>query len=437
MAYSRLVDVVSQGNSGGTTSSAVNTTGATLLILLAVYFSASAAPTISDSKGNTWVPLTAQVTTGQSQLFYCANPTVGTGHTFSALGSTSFAAVSVAAYSGANAAPFDQQNGATGSANSLATGSVTPSADNELVIAGWGLALAGEPSSSSVNGGFTGINTAPNVSGNSFGIYLAELIQTTATAANPVLSYGNSSTVSGVIATFKVAAATGITFDAASNSGTQTAQSTYTFARTITGSNIFLGVDVSLLSAGSTVTSIIDNYDVTPVNLVKIGSQSTVTSLGSVESWGLAGAITGTKNIQVNLSGSVTSVATATSYTGVHQTSPTEAYSSAQATNVGAADATVNITTIADNDWVHGAIVVNDDGITANQTSRNNVSFTAVGSGANEDNNTAKTPAGAVTMSYTGVAALKTWAIGGYAIRPTTASSLNVFRLRTLLGVGK
>lgn len=219
------------------------------------------------------------------------------------------------------------------------------------------------------------------------------------------------------------AQSTGIAFDAASNSGTQTAQSTYTFARPITGTGTFLGVDVSILSAGATVTSIIDNYDVAPVNLKFIGLQATVTSLGSVECWGLAGAVTGTKNVQVNLSGSITSAATAASYTGVHQTSPTEAFNSAQATNVGAADATVNITTIADNCWVHGAVVANDDAITANQTSRNNVSFAAVGSGANEDNNVAKTPAGSVTMSYTGVGALKTWAIGGYAIRPTAAAS--------------
>lgn len=228
--------------------------------------------------------------------------------------------------------------------------------------------------------------------------------------------------------------ATGIAFDAASNSGTQTAQSTYTFARTITGSNTFLGIDVSILSVGATVTSIIDNYDVAPVNLSFIGSQATVTALGSVECWGLAGAVTGTKNVQVNLSGSLTSVALGASYTGVHQTLPTEAFNSAQATNVGAADATVNITTVADNDWVHVAVVVNDDAITPNQTGRNNVSFAAVGSGANEDNNAAKTPAGSVTMSYTGVGALKTWAIGGYAIRPIAAAGRKGFL--TLLGVG-
>lgn len=214
-----------------------------------------------------------------------------------------------------------------------------------------------------------------------------------------------------------------IAFDAASNSGTQTAQSTYTFARTITGASTFLGVDVSLLSAGASVVSIIDNYDVAPSNLRLIGLKATVTALGSVECWGLSGAVPGTKNVQVNLSGSITSAATAASYTGVHQTSPTEAFNSAQATNVGAADATVNVTTIADNCWVHGAVVANDDAIAAVQTSRNNVSFAAVGSGANEDNNAAKTPAGAVTLSYTGVGALKTWAIGGYAIRPTTAPS--------------
>lgn len=219
------------------------------------------------------------------------------------------------------------------------------------------------------------------------------------------------------------AAAAGIAFDAAANSGYQAAASTYTFNRTVTGTNTFLAVDVSLLSAGQTVTSIVDDFGGTNVNAVLVGAQTTVSSVGRVELWRVVAPVAGTKSIQVNLSGSIASSATAVSYTGVHQSSPTEGFNSAQATNVGAADATVNITTVADNCWVHGAIATNDTSITANQTTRNNVTG-AGGSGANEDNNAAKTPAGSVTMSYTGVDALATWAIGGYAIRPIAASGL-------------
>ena len=223
--------------------------------------------------------------------------------------------------------------------------------------------------------------------------------------------------------------AAGIQLDAVANSGYQAAASTYTFNRTVTGSDTFLAIDVSLLSAGQTVTSIVDDFGGTNVNAVFVGAQSTVTSFGRVEMWRVIAPVAGTKTIQVNLSGSIASAATAVSYTGVHQTSPTEGFNSAQATNVGAADATVDITTVADNCWVHGAVATSDASITAGQTSRNNVTG-AGGSGANEDNNGPKTPAGAVTMSYTDVGAAATWAIGGYAIRPVAASGLGAFLAR-------
>lgn len=55
-------------------------------------------------------------------------------------------------------------------------------------------------------------------------------------------------------------------------------------------------------------------------------------------------------------------------------------------------------------------------------TSRNNISGT-LGSGANQDSGP-KTPAGSVTTAYTGVGALKTWAIAAYGLRPTSAAAL-------------
>lgn len=211
--------------------------------------------------------------------------------------------------------------------------------------------------------------------------------------------------------------ATGIQFDAASNSGYQAATNTYSWNHTCTGSNRFLAVDVSLLSAGQTVTGITYNG----VALSLIGAQSTVTSFGRVECWGLVNPASGSNSIVVTISGSVASSSAAVSYTGVHQTVPTEAFNSAQATNVGAADATVTITTIADNDWIHAAIATSDTAITAGQTTRNNVTG-AGGSGADEDFGP-QTPAGAKAMTYTDVGAVATWAIGGYGIRPVAAAS--------------
>ena len=216
-----------------------------------------------------------------------------------------------------------------------------------------------------------------------------------------------------------MAAPAGIQFDAAFNSGYRTGVATYTFNRTVTGANTFLAVDVEILSVpGTTVTSVLDDG----IPMVFIGAQSTVTGAGRIESWGIVAPTAGTKTITVTLSATVNSGATSVSYTGVHQSLPTEAFNGAQASNAGVAnDASVIVTTVADNCYVHAAIATDDTAITANQVSRNNISG-AMGSGADEDNGAAKTPAGAVTMSYTGLGTIATWAMAGYAIRPLAAS---------------
>lgn len=216
----------------------------------------------------------------------------------------------------------------------------------------------------------------------------------------------------------QVAVAAGIAFNGAANSGDIAAANTFSGSASWAGSNRFLGVDVSLLGAATTVTSM--TYG--GAACTKIGSRATVTSLGSIECWGIkqsdVGApAAGANTLTVNLSGSIEFSVEWASYTGVNQITPTESFNSAQATNVGAADATVTITTISDNDWVHGAVVAGDTSITANQTSRNNISGT-LGSGGNEDSNAVVHPAGTQAMSYTGVGALATWAIAGYGIIP-------------------
>lgn len=217
-------------------------------------------------------------------------------------------------------------------------------------------------------------------------------------------------------------AAPGVSFDLAANSGDQAAASSYSGAAVWNGTSRMLSVDVSMLGPGVTVTAM--TYG--GATCTFIGSKSTVTSLGGVESWRICSSdsgapAAGSNTLAITLSGSIEFVAEWVSRTGVHQTSPTEAFNSAQATNVGAADATVSITSIADNCVIHGALVANDTSVTANQTSRNNVPGT-LGSGANEDTGPI-TPAGATTVSWTGVGAGATWAIVGYAVRPLAASS--------------
>lgn len=220
--------------------------------------------------------------------------------------------------------------------------------------------------------------------------------------------------------------AAGIGFDAAGNSGDQAATNTYSGGASWSGTNRFLAIDVSMLGAGVTVSSM--TYGGAACTFV--GAISTVTSFGRVEQWRIASSdsgapATGSNTLVVNLSGSIEFAVEWASYTGVHQSSPTEAFNSAQATNAGSAtDASVAVTTVADNCWVHAAVVANDTSISAGNTSRNNISGT-LGSGANEDNGSAKTPAGGVTMSYSGMGLTTTWAIAGYAIRPVAAANLS------------
>lgn len=221
----------------------------------------------------------------------------------------------------------------------------------------------------------------------------------------------------------------GVKFDAVSNSGYQTLQSTYSWNHTCTGSDRFLSVDIAILSIpGTTVASVTYNG----VFLSFIGAKSTVSGAGRVECWSLVAPASGTNTITVTLSTAVASAGIAVSYTGVHQSSPTEGFNSSQATNVGATDATVAITSVANNDWIHAAIATDDTSITANQTTRNNVTGT-LGSGANEDNLIVNPPS-SITMGYTNVAALATWTIAGYALRPVSAVAIAVaypfFRLR-------
>lgn len=87
------------------TSSAINTTGSTLLVAAMYSFSTVTSPTITDSKSNSWATLTQfgrNEADGTITVFYCASPSsVGTGHTFTVSGTgATYVGVSVATFSG-------------------------------------------------------------------------------------------------------------------------------------------------------------------------------------------------------------------------------------------------------------------------------------------------------------------------------------------------
>jgi len=186
------------GASGGTTA-AIDTTGATLLVVSVSYYGVGTAPTVTDSKGNTWTALTMHGgTIPRHQLFYALTPTVGTGHTFTASGSGFYPAIIAQAYAGVGT--FQTDTGAvTAGAASLASGSVTPSANGALVVAG----MSGQ-SGTSVTlapAGFA-VTHSPFAAGTSMQGALAWLVQATAAAINPTWTFAGSQEAGATTAVF-------------------------------------------------------------------------------------------------------------------------------------------------------------------------------------------------------------------------------------------
>lgn len=211
MAIALVAHTVSGTNSGGTTSSGINTTGADLITLGVAGYQATSDPTVSDSKGNTYTPLTQKaVSSGATgRIYYCKNATVGTGHTFTASGTNTYAGVAVAAWSGSDlTAPFDQENGATSSSTTtIQPGSVTPTTDGQLVVTLF--TETSQRTGQSVDSPFTVSDGAALNPGNTWGIWMAYEIQTTATARNPTWTWVTAASNTAEIATFKAAAAGG------------------------------------------------------------------------------------------------------------------------------------------------------------------------------------------------------------------------------------
>ena len=208
MAFSLVSNVTTTGGANGGTTAGIDTTGANLITVVVPSYSGTAAPTLSDSKSNTYTGLTEQVVIdNRLRMFYVLSPTVGGSHTFTVAGTDSFSSCIVAAWSGA--AAFDQQNGATAAGvSSLATGSVTPSENNELLVYGAMINDVGDITAVDIG---TLLDHFAGVDSVNFGCGFGYQIQTTATARNPSFTGSGTFNMNAVIATFTAAAAGGAT----------------------------------------------------------------------------------------------------------------------------------------------------------------------------------------------------------------------------------
>lgn len=197
-------------NSNGTTTAALDTTGATLLVFGIAHLDAQGPGTPSDSKANTWAQAATAGNTCGIDIFYVKNPAVGSGHTFSNTGTANYPSLFILAFAGTDtSADRDQQNSATAStATTIQPGSVTPSTNNQVVVT-----VVCETAVSgtwSIDGGFTISNQGPVQAGAAYGGGMAYLIQTTAAAANPTWTTNSAAAfLSAGVDTFKTAASAG------------------------------------------------------------------------------------------------------------------------------------------------------------------------------------------------------------------------------------
>lgn len=205
MSFSLISSASGVGTSKTATTSSIDTTGANLIaVSLSTY---SSNRTLTDSKGNTWTPLTNKDGSNcHSQLFYCFNPTVGSGHTFTVSSAVPiYATICVQAWSGADTSPFDVENGAiAASGPTLQTGSVTPSQNNDLIVSG--LCSYTGTGVHSIDSSFSVSNYKQFANGVNLGGGMGYLVQATAGAVNPMWSWTGTAQASATIATFKAAA---------------------------------------------------------------------------------------------------------------------------------------------------------------------------------------------------------------------------------------
>lgn len=210
MAWTLVANIAVTGDTDGAMTGNIDTSGADLIVLGVASYVGNSAPTISDSKTNTWTALTKQSTGsgGSIQLYYVQAPTVGTGHNFTTSGAGSYSGVVVAAFSGSQASPFDVEQGATtGSVTSIAPGSITPTTTTTLMLCGVQTNLNTDfGSAATIDSSFVITDRVSSVPALSYAFGLAYKIKTDANAENPTWSWTSTYEATCRIAAFKAAA---------------------------------------------------------------------------------------------------------------------------------------------------------------------------------------------------------------------------------------
>lgn len=193
-------------NSGvSATTSAINTTTASLIVVAVASYQNTPVDTFTDSAGNTWTAQTAHAITAdtQIQLFYCEAPTTSASHTFDAFRTgfiPCYPALAVGAFAGTTGAP-DIATGATATASKPVTvGPTTPAFNNELIISGFAFSIA---ALATVDSSLSITDQINFSSGNNYGVALAWIGQTAAASVGPTWSASVTGNLAGALTSFQ------------------------------------------------------------------------------------------------------------------------------------------------------------------------------------------------------------------------------------------
>jgi hypothetical protein len=196
---------------GSATTTAIDTTGSTLLVVISYYWS-SITGTVTDSKGNTWNNLTQYGTsdsTGLCQIHYSYNKggsalSVGTNHTFT-ISSQAYQCLHAIAFSGtltdSSVYLSGSDHGNLGN-DPIKPGSVTPSAAGDLILTGWS-GGGGTTTAQSIDSGLSALDFLHNSS--DMDICQAYLITTGTGAIDPTWTLTGGSNFATSIAVFVAA----------------------------------------------------------------------------------------------------------------------------------------------------------------------------------------------------------------------------------------
>lgn len=209
---SSLLATVSAPASGpnSTTSGAIDTTGASLIVVFVGRTSAGGpnAGALADSLGNTYTGGFEQTEPfgAYGRTWYCFSPIVGSGHTFTFTLTGGYASVIAAAFSGSAVSGSliqdDSSFNFTSAGTSIPTGGVTPAAIGNLLTSG--LTLGGGPRTAAIDSGFTIIDQIQYVVGVQEGATLAWRDASGTSLVAPTWSWTTAANGSATVTCFDV-----------------------------------------------------------------------------------------------------------------------------------------------------------------------------------------------------------------------------------------